>query len=413
MKHAAPIVALLLGLTGAEALAAAPPGPQGQEPGAAPRPEPRFEPRFEPRPVPVQDRAEARAALDRALGYLVTTQHPDGGWGTSFPHHLAELGFAHDTYHAWRVAAHGLALKALLAAPPTPERERALVLALEWLTRVRLPHRGADWDVDSTWASLLGFDGLVDAAGDARFRTGPLAEPIAQRAQAFLADLARRQTPDGGWAYYDDPPFTARPTWATSFCTALVLPALIRARDELGWPVASHLIEGARRLVRRCELPNGAFAYDYRAIQRGHTGESINSVEGSLGRIQVCLWALFRAGDRRVTVDRLEEGLERFFEHRRFLDLVRMRPIPHEGWFANAGYFYFFAHYYASQAIELLPAERREGWHRRLRPHLSKTLSEEGSASDFLTSNYMVLASTSYLALALNAGLGDEPEDAR
>ena len=33
----------------------------------------------------------------------------------------------------------------------------------------------------------------------------------------------------GGWAYYDDPPFTKQPTWATSFCTALVLPTLSRA----------------------------------------------------------------------------------------------------------------------------------------------------------------------------------------
>lgn len=368
-------------------------------------------PAKEPRPPLTMGRAEARAGMERALAFLVGTQLPDGGWGTSLPHHLAEIGFAHDTYHAWRVAAHGLALKALLVttrAEPVPAREEALRRAIGWLVEVRLPHRGADWDVDSTWASLLGFDALVDVARDPRFAAGPLAGPVRARAEAFLADLAKRQTPDGGWAYYDDPPFTTRPTWATSFCTALVLPALIAARDELGWEVAPHLIEGAERLVRRCELPNGAYAYDYRAIQRGHTGESINSIEGSLGRIQVCLWALRKAGDRRVTAERLAQGIERFFEHRRFLDLVRMRPIPHEGWFANAGYFYFFGHYYASQVIALLPEDQREGWHRQLRPHLVKTLSEAGATSDFLTSNYMVVAGTSYLILALAEGLGAE-----
>ena len=367
-------------------------------------------PAQEPRPPLTQGREEARAARDRALAFIVSSQLPDGSWGSSFPHHLSELGFALDTYHAWRVAAHGLAVQALLAAPETPERTAALEAALGWLTTVRLPHRGDDWDVDSTWASLCGFDALVDVARDPRFAEGPLAEKVRERAHAFLTDLTRRQTPDGGWAYYDDPPYTMRPTWATSFCTALILPALIIARDELGWEVAPHLIEGATKLVRRCELPNGAFAYDYRTVQRGHTGESINSIEGSLGRIQVCLWALARAGDERVTTDRIEEGLEHFFEHRRFLDLVRMRPVPHEGWFANAGYFYFFAHYYASQAIELLPEDKREAYHRRLRPHLSKTLNEQGNASDFLTSSYMVLASTSYLSLAITAGLGEDLE---
>lgn len=391
-------------------LALAAPGAAGQD-GTSSRAQDtpaQSAPAREPVPPPTLGRAEARAGMERALAFLVGTQQPEGGWGSSLPHHLAELGFAHDTYHAWRVAAHALATQALLVttrSQPDPGREEALRRAVEWLVTIRLPHRGADWDVDSTWASLLGFDALVDVARDPRFARGPLAEPVRARAQLFLADLARRQTPDGGWAYYDDPPFTSRPTWATSFCTALVLPALVTARDELGWEVAPHLIEGARRLVRRCELPNGAFAYDFRAIQRGHTGESINSIEGSLGRIQVCLWALERAGDRRITRERVVQGLERFFEHRRFLDLVRLRPIPHEGWFANAGYFYFFAHYYASRAIALLPEGEREAWHRLLRPHLVKTLSRDGSSSDFLTSNYMVLASTSYLILALHAGL--------
>ena len=359
------------------------------------------------RVLEAQGREEARAALDRALRWLLTTQNPDGSWGTGLPDHLMELGFAHDTYYAWQVAAHGLAVKALLAAPPTEAREAALRRALEWLTTTRLPHRGADWDVDSTWGSLYGFDALVDAARDPRFADGPLAGAIRERAAAFLTDLARRQTPDGGWAYYDDPPFTARPTWATSFCTALVLPALIAARDELGWDVPEHLIAPATELVRRCELPNGAFAYDYRTIQRPHVGQSINSIEGSLGRIQVCNWALARAGLERVTPDRVEEGLEAFLEHHRFLDLARMRPIPHEGFFANAGYFYFFAHYYAAKAISLLPAEDREAWHRLLRPHLTRTLAADGSTSDFLTSVYMVTASTSYLALALAEGLED------
>mgnify|MGYP006182762873 CR=1 FL=1 len=39
---------------------------------------------------------------------------------------------------------------------------------------------------------------------------------------------------DGGWGYYDDPIYSRRPKWATSFSTALVLPALAEG-ERLGW----------------------------------------------------------------------------------------------------------------------------------------------------------------------------------
>ena len=82
-----------------------------------------------------------------------------------------------------------------------------------------------------------------------------------------------------------------------------------------------------------------------------------------------------------------------------------MRPIPHEAYYQNAGYFYFFGHYYAAQAINLLPVEEREIWHAKLRPHLAKTQRDDGSTSDFLASSYMVNASSAFAALALLEGL--------
>ena len=158
----------------------------------------------------------------------------------------------------------------------------------------------------------------------ARLADSELALAVRERGLEFYADLERRQTPDGGWAYYDDPPFTARPTWATSFCTALVIPALVRARGELVWPVDSSRIEHAVEAVRRAARPNGAFAYDVSTVPRSWTGTNIDGVKGSLGRIQVCNWALRSAGVGWANDDRLREGLTSFFEHHRFLDLVRL-----------------------------------------------------------------------------------------
>ena len=61
-------------------------------------------------------------------------------------------------------------------------------------------------------------------------------------------------------------------------------------------------------------------------------------------------------GVERITPEVLREGLENFFRYHQFLDHARTRPIPHEGFNANAGYFYFFGHFYAAKVIS--PAAR-------------------------------------------------------
>ena len=114
-----------------------------------------------------------------------------------------------------------------------------------------------------------------------------------------------------------------------------------------------------------------------------------------------------------MTDDKIREGLGHFFEHHRFLDVARMRPVPHEAYYANAGYFYFFGHYYTALAINELPVAEREAWHAKLRPHLVKCQYDDGSTSDFLHSRYDILASTAYAAMALDLGLPDARANAR
>jgi len=358
--------------------------------------------------VPVTlDASAARPALDRALGWLVATQSEDGSWAHGVLDRLLDAGYSVETYAAYRGAAQALACLALLRAPESPPRRAALERGLDWLASAREPRRGSDWDNDAVWSGLYGLVLCTETARDPRFADGPRAADLAAAGRRFGALLARNQTPAGGWGYYDDPIYSRRPKWDTSFCTALVLPALLDAR-ELGWIEDERVTERALRYVQRCALPNGAYAYDLRPVPRYDGGESIDAVKGSLGRIQVGNWARARAGDPRVTPERIRAGLTAFFDEHRFLDVAWMRPIPHEAYYANAGYFYLFGHYYAAEAIELLPAEEREGWHARLRPHLVKVQRADGSTSDFLTSGYMLLAGTSFLALALERGLPTE-----
>lgn len=350
---------------------------------------------------------DALSCVSRAVKFLQKKQNADGSWASGAPESLLEFEFSPESFYDWQMATVGLCCMALMVADDNPERQAALERAITWLCTSRLPKRGSDWDIDGNWTSLYGYIALEQAACDARFQAEPWRAKIEKRALEFYHQLEAAQTPEGGWGYYEGPVVSERPTWATSFSTACAIPALIDGKAH-GWPIDQKLIDRATAYVRRCALPNGAYEYDLHMVPRISGGEHINDVKGSLGRIQVCNWALRRAGEKKVTDEKIREGLEEFFENHRFLDFARMRPIPHEGYYRNAGYFYFFGHYHAALAINELPESEREAWHARLRPQLSKVQWADGSSLDFQGSSYLMYADTCFSILALEAGLHPE-----
>ena len=142
------------------------------------------------------------------------------------------------------------------------------------------------------------------------------------------------------------------------------------------------MLARAVRGVRRCRLPNGAFTYSIQAIAHPRRIGSIDRISGSLGRIQVCNLALLMSGDE-LSTERLKTGLDHFFRRHRFLDIARNRPIPHEAFYQNSGYFYFFGHYYAALLIERLPPELQDRYWPRLRYEIIKTQQSDGGMWDY------------------------------
>ena len=346
---------------------------------------------------------EALTSMKRASEYLQKEQHPDGSWGSGAIDSVQFDGFSPETYYAFKLAANGLAFMALASMEDTAERRATLDKSLEWLLETRVPKRGSDWDIDCSWSALWGFNAMVTAAQDKRFQDEKWKARIRERGLEFYALLEKNQEPMGGWGYYEGPAVSRRPTWSTSFATACVIPSLVDAEKKLGWPIDPKVTARAVTYVQRCRLPNGAYTYDHNPIP-WVGGESINDVKGSLGRIQVCNLARRRAGDPRITDEEIRKGLEAFFEYHKFLDATRMKPAPHESWYFNAAYFYFFGHYFAALAIEQLPAAEREPWHQKLRAELVKVQWPDGSSIDFPNMSCMRIAGTSFSILALNAG---------
>jgi hypothetical protein len=347
---------------------------------------------------------EARSVLRRGVAWMLEHQNADGSWATEGQDTLQTSFFAVETHYAFQMAASAIACKALAAVEATPERVAALEKGVRWLCANRVPKRGNDWDVDNSWTAVCGFDACVALARDPRFAAGEWKEMLAKRGAEFYTLLEKNQEPAGGWGYYEGPVVSQRPTWSTSFTTAYVVPALVDAK-QLGWKVDPTVLARAVAYVRNCALPNGAYEYDYNPVPRINGGEGINDVKGSLGRIQVCNWARSRAGDGRVDAAKIRAGLELFFENHKFLDVARLKPIPHEAYYANAAYFYFFGHHFAAQAINELPADERERMHARLRPHLAKVQFKDGSSFDFIGNGWALVAGTSFSVLALQAGV--------
>jgi hypothetical protein len=365
-----------------------------------------------PDPEPQPTEAQAREAAGKALRFLLSDQNADGSWGSQ---RNAAVGIDEfwsnvETHRSWRVATTGLACMAMLQAEQTDEVRAAYLRGVDWLVAHALVKRPSDWDVDNTWGYLYGLAGLTRAHGDPRLdpqRRAAAAETIT----ALIGKLAKYQSPDGGWGYYDAfDSVTMPPSWSTSFMTAAVVLTLIEARNA-GFDVPAAMLEPAVKAVRRCRLPNGAYAYSVDPVPSTGRLEGINQVKGSLGRIQVCNLALRRAGDD-ISDDVLRQGLAVFFREHRFLDIARLKPIPHEAYYANSGYFYFFGHHYAALVVAELPAEERAAIWPRLRHEIIKTQEADGSMWDYQLNSYTRPYAAAFGVMALSQSLPEPPRPA-
>lgn len=345
-----------------------------------------------PRPASVAplDPAALEASIARGVAFLLERQNKDGWWGsareTKDLNIYAPAPGAHD---AFRAAVTGLAVWALCDGADYRADKRvhkALERAEKWMGEHLPKLRRATPDaLYNVWGHAFAIEGLVrlhglDLEKEARKNAERRAK-IAQLIDQQIELLGRYESVDGGWGYYDFNTRSMKPgSSPSSFTTATVLVALKDAQG-IGRAVPQKLIDRATYSIRRQR--NADYTYLYGEYLKKWPVWDINRPAGSLGRSQVCNLALRRWGDASCNDAVLKTWLDRLFARNEWLSVGRKRPVPHESFFAIAGYFYYFGHLYAGLSIDELPAGERSHFRDQLAHVLMPLQEKDGCWWDY------------------------------
>lgn len=349
--------------------------------------------------VAPSERAEAvQAAIRRGVAFLVDHQEADGSFGTPRNVMGAESFATIHTYEAWTFATTGLVAMALVDCGASERDRAALDRAVDYLLQAPRLRRVSEWDTDHIWGFVYGVQAVAHLLRAPALEDDPRRPQLVALGTQLLRELDRWQAPLGGWGYYEGPVVSVPNTWSTQFTTAAGVIGMQDAK-RAGLPVDEANYQKALRAVAHCRLPDGSYTYNIDAISSAAGLEFINQTKGALGRIQVGNVALVRGGE--LGARDVRAGLDQFFQHHKFLAVARKKPIPHESWYAVAAYFFLFGHYYAAQAIELLPADLRPRYARELEAKLLEIQEEDGSFWDFHISTYTHAYGTAFAVMSL------------
>jgi hypothetical protein len=144
-------------------------------------------------------------------------------------------------------------------------------------------------------------------------------------------------------------------------------------------------------------------AFQYASNHEHQTGQGFEAVAGSIGRAPICETTLFLAG--RGSVERIQKSVDAFFAEWRWLEQRRRQTGTHVPPYMIAPYYYFYAHRFVAQAIELLPEEKRAEYRNKLYSLLWHVREQDGGWNDrvFPRSENFGTAMTMFALLAPHA----------
>ena len=190
----------------------------------------------------------------------------------------------------------------------------------------------------------------------------------------YIAAIEKSAIPEvGGWNYAR--PAGNKPSPPSPFMTGPTLEALFEARGA-GYAVSGEVVERALKTLEVGRGPSGAVMYSGSAEGRAR----VDQTPGAVGRMLATEAVLFRAG--RSSLAQVRGALDAFLVHWPWLEQRRAKNGTHEGPYAIAPYYFFYAHVAAARAVELLPEAERGEYRRRINQLLFSVRQEDGTWND-------------------------------
>lgn len=285
--------------------------------------------------------AEAKQSITRGLEFLAKTQNDDGSWG--------EGNISGGT---------ALALMSFMLQGHVPGEGKygeAMAKAIDFLISVEKNgyfHHEKDRGMYEHGLALLALSEAWGQSKDPRIR------PALKRA---VNTTLNAQNHEGGWRY------SPRPSTADTSCTAMQVVALASAR-EAGIAVPETTIQRAVDYITACEVRStGGFTYQLAA------GAPLGGA--NLARTACSTLALMLSDQHKHPATR---GGVAYIAAQS--DLV----------FESTGH-YYYAHYYAVQAMYQAGDEHFNKWYPKISEALLKKQNEDGSWSNPVETGFAIL----------------------
>lgn len=224
------------------------------------------------------------------------------------------------------------------------------------------------------WGYIYGLSYLCELH-DRGLVPDDLKDQVSRAIEFYTRGLEALSIPElGGWNYSRRRNIK-RPSPQAPFMTGPALQALMMSAAQ-GRRVDPDIISLGLGALERSRSITGAVEYSgggTRAAPETH-------VPGGTGRMLVTESTLLMAG--RGSVARVRGALDAFLAHWDALEARRAQDGTHEGPWGVAPYYFFYAHYYAAQAIELLPEEVRDEYRDQLHERILSVRNPEGTWND-------------------------------
>jgi len=343
---------------------------------------------------------EIQRSLDKGCDFLLERQNPDGSWGSARQTKgLNIFAPVPGSHRAFRLAVTALSISALLEIKKEDQNYSKCIRKAEKYLLEKLPQlrRASPMALYNVWSHSYGLQALhrMHELSSSNQRKAEIKDVMVQQ----IKMLQTYESIDGGWGYYDFNAQTKQPSGSSiSFVNATGLVALKDAQSS-GVEVPDKLVSRALSAIKRQRLPDHSYLYGEYLKYRPRSG--INRPAGSLGRSHACNYALQIWGEESVTDDVHKLCLDRLIKRNGWLDVARKRPIPHESWFAVAGYFFYYGHLYAAFCVDNLSPKERPKYQKSLAKILVPLQEKDGSWWDFPFYDYHQQYGTAMALLSL------------